>query len=123
MVGDSAADLVAGREPGPVGSWLVEGIGEDFVPPNCDLDAVDQAITIDDREALHTARALLAEEGLLGGSSTGNWERIASKPFDEETNVGKLRELIPTAIWNFIAQSARGARTYRALVALVMNQR
>lgn len=69
--GSILADLVAGREPGPVGSWLVEGIGEDFVPPNCDLDAVDQAITIDDREALHTARALLAEEGLLGGSSTG----------------------------------------------------
>ncbi len=70
-VGSILADVVAGREPREVGSWLVEGIGEDFIPPNCDLSAVRHAYSIDDREALTTARELLAKEGLLGGSSSG----------------------------------------------------
>ena len=37
---------------------------------------------------------------------TDNWERLASKPFDEEAKAGKLRELIPGHIWNYIAQDA-----------------
>lgn len=56
---------------GPVGSWLVEGIGEDFLPPNADLSGVKQAFTIDDRESLLTVRALLVKEGILGGTSSG----------------------------------------------------
>jgi cystathionine beta-synthase len=53
------------------GSWLVEGIGEDFVPPNCDLSLVAEAYTVDDREAMMAARELLRLEGILAGSSTG----------------------------------------------------
>jgi cystathionine beta-synthase len=53
------------------GSWVVEGIGEDFVPPNCDLSLVSEALTVTDGEALATARELLLKEGILGGSSTG----------------------------------------------------
>ena len=53
------------------GSWLVEGIGEDFVPPNCDLSLVSDAYVVPDKEALHTARDLLLKEGILAGSSTG----------------------------------------------------
>jgi cystathionine beta-synthase len=49
----------------------VEGIGEDFVPANCDLSAVSQAYSIPDDESFATARELLKAEGLLGGSSTG----------------------------------------------------
>jgi cystathionine beta-synthase len=55
----------------PAGSWLVEGIGEDFVPPNCDLSRVRRAYEITDAESFYTARSVLAREGLLGGSSTG----------------------------------------------------
>ena len=32
------------------------------------------------------------------GRMTDDWERITTKPFDEETKVGKLRELIPASI-------------------------
>ena len=53
------------------GSWLVEGIGEDFVPPNCDLSFVAEAYTVDDREAMMAARELLRLEGVLAGSSSG----------------------------------------------------
>jgi cystathionine beta-synthase len=54
-----------------VGSWLVEGIGEDFLPPVADLSRVQTAYTIPDREAFLTARELLAKEGILAGSSSG----------------------------------------------------
>ena len=53
------------------GSWLVEGIGEDFVPDILDLSLVDTAITVDDGDAFHTARELLRTEGVLAGSSVG----------------------------------------------------
>jgi len=53
------------------GSWLVEGIGEDFVPAILDLALVDTAYSIPDAEAFHVARELLRKEGILAGSSTG----------------------------------------------------
>ena len=56
---------------GAAGSWLVEGIGEDFIPPICDLSAVKAAYTISDKESFDTARSLLKDEGILGGSSSG----------------------------------------------------
>jgi cystathionine beta-synthase len=54
-----------------VGSWLVEGIGEDFVPPIADLSRVKRAYSVSDKEALLTARELLEKEGILAGSSSG----------------------------------------------------
>lgn len=53
------------------GSWLVEGIGEDFVPSICDMSLVDHSFEIDDREAMQAGRTLLRAEGIMGGSSTG----------------------------------------------------
>jgi cystathionine beta-synthase len=53
------------------GSWLVEGIGEDFIPSICDFSMTQRAYTIGDAEAFNTARQLLRTEGVMGGSSTG----------------------------------------------------
>lgn len=70
--GSILADTVrTGRAQKPAGSWLVEGIGEDFVPPVCDLSRVRGAYEIPDGESFATARELLAREGILGGSSSG----------------------------------------------------
>src|SRR5688572_4228390 len=55
----------------PVGSWTVEGIGEDFIPPVCDLSRVSEAYAIPDAEAYSTARTVLRREGILVGSSSG----------------------------------------------------
>jgi cystathionine beta-synthase len=49
----------------------VEGVGEDFLPPICDLSRVRSSFSIDDEESFLAARALLDKEGILGGSSTG----------------------------------------------------
>jgi cystathionine beta-synthase len=46
------------------GSWLVEGIGEDFIPPLAHIEGV-RAWRITDREAFTTARELLKTEGIL----------------------------------------------------------
>ena len=54
-----------------LGSWLVEGIGEDFIPPVSDLSLAAKAYAISDAESLATARELLRVEGLLAGSSSG----------------------------------------------------
>jgi cystathionine beta-synthase len=54
-----------------VGSWAVEGIGEDFVPPNADLTLVSKAYAIPDTESFASARELLRAEGVLAGSSSG----------------------------------------------------
>ena len=70
-LGSVLADLVETGKSGDAGSWVVEGIGEDFVPPNCDLAFVGAAYRIGDAESLNTARDLLRLEGILGGSSTG----------------------------------------------------
>jgi len=53
------------------GSWAVEGIGEDFVPPNADLSLISKAYSIPDPESFAAARQLLRAEGILAGSSSG----------------------------------------------------
>ncbi|HET9555012.1 MAG TPA: cystathionine beta-synthase [Anaeromyxobacteraceae bacterium] len=69
--GSVLAGYVRTGRLGKAGSWLVEGIGEDFLPPICDLSRVRSAYTIPDRESLETARALLRATGILAGSSSG----------------------------------------------------
>lgn len=68
------------------GSWLVEGIGEDFIPVNCDLDGVRHAYEIPDAESFFTAREILAKEGILGGSSTGTLVAAALRYCREQTS-------------------------------------
>ena len=52
-------------------SWMVEGIGEDFLPAIADFSRVAKAYAITDKESFLTARELLEKEGILGGSSSG----------------------------------------------------
>ena len=61
----------SGRLARSAGSWLVEGIGEDFIPPVADLSRVRQVYTISDREAFLACRELLRREGILAGTSSG----------------------------------------------------
>jgi cystathionine beta-synthase len=69
--GSVLAEYVKTGRVGEAGSWLVEGIGEDFVPPVADLSGVKQAYSIPDAESFAVARELLAKEGIFAGSSTG----------------------------------------------------
>ena len=83
--GSIIRDLVkTGRHDEP-GSWVVEGIGEDFVPPVCDLQYAHEAYTVTDQESLTAARDLLRREGILGGSSSGTLFAAALRYCREQT--------------------------------------
>ena len=53
------------------GSWLIEGMGEDFVPKNAELEVASEAIVVSDKDSMNTARELLQKEGIFAGSSSG----------------------------------------------------
>ena len=90
--GSVLADYVkTGKLAEEVGSWLVEGIGEDFMPPNAnELQGVAKAYTIGDAEALHTARELLRREGVLAGSSSGTLIAAALRYCREQTQAKRV---------------------------------
>lgn len=67
------------------GSWLVEGIGEDFLPPISDFTRVKKAYAISDKESMLAGRELLKKEGVLGGSSSGTLLAAALKYCREQT--------------------------------------
>jgi len=67
------------------GSWLVEGIGEDFLPTISDFSHVTKAFAISDKESFMAGRELLHKEGILGGSSTGTLIAAALKYCREQT--------------------------------------
>ncbi len=69
--GSVLADYVNTGEMGELGSWRVEGVGEDFLPPVSDLSLASTAVTVSDKDAFLTARELLKNEGILAGSSSG----------------------------------------------------
>ena len=66
-------------------SWMVEGIGEDFLPPISDFTRVKKAYAVTDKESFLAGRELLAKEGILGGSSTGTLLTAALKYCREQT--------------------------------------
>ena len=80
-----AAYVESGELKSEVGSWLVEGIGEDFIPPVCDLSRVKRAITVDDAESFNTAREVLAKTGILAGTSSGTLIAAALRYCREQT--------------------------------------
>lgn len=65
--------------------WLVEGIGEDFIPSIADFSRVKKAFSITDAESFSAARELLRKEGLLAGSSSGTLLSAALKYCHEQT--------------------------------------
>lgn len=77
-------------QAGTAGSWLVEGIGEDFVPAQCDFSLVKKAYTVTDKEAFFIARELLLKEGIFAGSSTGVLVGAALKYAAEQNTPKKI---------------------------------
>lgn len=59
-------------EMGVAYSYVVEGIGEDFIPDNVLFDQIDKMVRVGDEESFHMTRRLLQEEGIYAGGSSGS---------------------------------------------------
>ena len=66
---DPEGSILGGGEE--VSSYLVEGIGYDFIPNVLDNSLIDEYIKTKDEESFKMARRLIKEEGLLCGGSCG----------------------------------------------------
>ena len=98
VLADPAGSILAGfvetGKLGQAGSWLVEGIGEDFIPSIADLSRVRHAYTITDEESFLTARALLRGEGILAGSSSGTLVAAALRHCRAQTEPKRVVTLV-----------------------------
>lgn len=52
-------------------SYVIEGIGEDFIPGNYDFKFIDDWVVVGDKESFLMTRALLKQEGIYTGGSGG----------------------------------------------------
>ncbi|PUZ23306.1 cystathionine beta-synthase [Chitinophaga parva] len=52
--------------------YITEGIGEDFVPENYDMDVIDQFEKVTDKDGAVMARRIAKEEGIFVGYSAGS---------------------------------------------------
>lgn len=71
-VGSMFYDLFYHKKMIKASNYLIEGIGEDFIPKTIDLGIIDHMVQVKDEESFHMARKLLKNLGLMVGGSTGS---------------------------------------------------
>ena len=76
------------------GSWLVEGVGEDFIPSVTDLSRVKKSYAITDAESFDVARDLFRKEGILAGTSAGLLVATALRYCREQTTPKRVLTFI-----------------------------
>ena len=75
---------------GAKGPHPIQGIGAGFVPDVLDTDVYDEVITVENEDALATARQAATEEGLLVGISSGAALSAAKEVAQRPENAGKV---------------------------------
>jgi cystathionine beta-synthase len=61
-----------GAPKSPAEMYLIEGIGEDFIPGNYDFEQIDDMVQVEDKESFLMTRQLLTSEGIYSGISSGS---------------------------------------------------
>jgi cystathionine beta-synthase len=93
--GSILAEYIATGQMTQKSSWLVEGIGEDFIPQIADFSLTKRAYSIPDGESFSVARELLQKEGILAGSSTGTLLAAALRYCREQRTAKRVVTLAP----------------------------
>ncbi|NDY55389.1 cysteine synthase A [Desulfovibrio sulfodismutans] len=83
----AASPVLSGGCPGP---HAIQGIGAGFVPGNFRRDLVDAVVTVENEDAMAMARALVRDEGILCGISSGANAHAALAEARRPENAGKL---------------------------------
>jgi cysteine synthase A len=78
--------ILNGGTPGP---HKIQGIGANFVPAILDREVYDEVIDVDITQSVQMARRLGAEEGILGGISSGATVTAALELAGRPENAGK----------------------------------
>jgi cysteine synthase A len=78
--------ILNGGTPGP---HKIQGIGANFVPAILDRDVYDEVIDVNITQSVAMARRLGAEEGILGGISSGATVHAAVELAKRPENAGK----------------------------------
>ncbi len=87
-------------------SYLVEGIGYDFIPKVLDNSLVDRYIKINDRDSFLMARRLIKEEGLLVGGSSGSAVWAALQVAVHLKADQRCLVILPDSIRNYLSKFA-----------------
>lgn len=87
-----------------VSSYLVEGIGYDFIPDVLDNSLIDEYIKTKDQESFIMARRLIKEEGLLCGGSCGATMVAALKAASKLKNGQNCLVILADGIRNYMTK-------------------
>src|SRR5262249_35680343 len=75
--------------------YLIDGIGEDFLPSTAWLDYVDEVIPVDDKTAYRATMEVARTEGIFGGSSSGGAAAGGRRGAQREGGGGRVVTLFP----------------------------
>lgn len=101
---DPEGSILAGRPDEVPTTYMVEGIGYDFIPDVLHRDLVDVWIKTNDEVSFPLARRLIAEEGLLCGGSSGSALYAALKCAKELKKGQNCVVLLPDGIRNYMTK-------------------
>ena len=99
---DPEGSILGGGEE--VSSYLVEGIGYDFIPDVLDNSLIDEYIKTKDEESFTMARRLIKEEGLLCGGSCGATMVAAMKAASKLKNGQNCLVILADGIRNYMTK-------------------
>ena len=85
-------------------TYMVEGIGEDFLPSTFDASLLDDIVRVDDKECFLTARELVRLEGLYAGGSSGAAVAGAVKYARERDRRENIVVLLPDGAAKYLSK-------------------